>query len=106
MDQRNETPWIVHVAPVASDLPIVAEMVAAARKVPDTEDFDLHAMRAKNPERLGGPLVRQAVEGTQSENVVVNGVGGEWISVSGGSNDVTIFYFHGGAFIRGSLLQG
>ncbi len=106
MEALNDTPWISKIPAVAGDDVIVSQLVSAARSVPDTANVDVQIMRQKSPERLRGPLIRQAVEGTQTQAVVINGVGGEWISVPAGSDRITIFYFHGGAFIRGSLLQG
>jgi monoterpene epsilon-lactone hydrolase len=98
--------WITQFPSVAEDNAIVSQLIDTARKAPDPEDFDIHAMRARNPERLGGPLIRKAVPGTTKTPAIMNGIGGEWIDVPGGSERITILYFHGGAFIRGSLMQG
>jgi monoterpene epsilon-lactone hydrolase len=106
MSGKSDAAWIETIPPVAGDDAIVSGLLSAARNVPDTLEIDIEMLRRGNPERLRGPLIRQAVNGTQVESVSINGVGGEWISVPGGSDKVTILYFHGGAFIRGSLLQG
>lgn len=50
--------------------------------------------------KLAGSLV---VEGVTVEPVNENGVRGEWVSAGNVAADKVILYFHGGAFIMGSL---
>jgi epsilon-lactone hydrolase len=98
--------WTEEIPPVASDLALVAELVAAAQQASEPPNYDVHELRRKNPERLGGPMIRRLVPGTRTNPGEFGGAKGEWIDVPGGSDRVTILYFHGGAYVRGTLLQG
>jgi acetyl esterase/lipase len=98
--------WTEKISPVASDLALVAELVAAAQQTSAPSTFDVHVLRQQNPERLGGPMIRRPVDGTRTSPAELGGATGEWINVPGGSDQVTILYFHGGAYVRGTLLQG
>jgi acetyl esterase/lipase len=98
--------WTEEIPPVASDLALVAELVAAAQQTSAPSTYDVHVLRQQNPERLGGPMIRRPVDGTRISPAELGGATGEWINVPGGSDRVTILYFHGGAYVRGTLLQG
>jgi acetyl esterase/lipase len=102
----TKEPWITEVQSIEDDMSLVEQLVRDARKAHHPSEIDVHALRAANPKRLGGPLIRRAVEGTQTMPVRVDDLHAEWIAVPGGSARITILYLHGGAFIRGSLLQG
>src|SRR5580658_7206862 len=91
-----------------NDLPVVAELVQNARPKSDdyVSDKDVAKLRLDQPRRLGGPLIRRLAVGANCKAAVVGGVPSEWITFPGASEKRTILYFHGGAYVRGSLAQG
>jgi epsilon-lactone hydrolase len=99
-------PLIETVPPVQSDLPLVAELVREAHTRADQPVTDVAKLRAVNGDRLVAPLIRRPVHATLTNSVSNGVVRAEWISVPGGGPAVTFLYFHGGSYIRGSLLQG
>jgi acetyl esterase/lipase len=98
-------PTLVEVPAVATDLPIVAELLDASLRRPEPAITDVAALRADNPRRLGGPLVRQLLPGATLAPVDADGVHGEWITVPDGLERPVFLYFSGGAYVRGSLRQ-
>lgn len=97
---------VLEFSPVEADLPIVAQLVLATHRRPETPVTDVAKVRDENPRRLGGPLIRRPVPETSTRHIRAGDVSGEWIGVPGGTDRPTILYFHGGAYIRGSLIQG
>jgi epsilon-lactone hydrolase len=90
------------------DLPAVAELVNAGLSKADdyVSEGDIARLRQDQPRRFGGPLFRRLAIGAAHQSVEVGGISAEWITFPGASEQRTIIYFHGGAFVRGSLAQG
>ena len=65
--------WTEKISPVASDLALVAELVAAAQQTSAPSTFDVHVLRQQNPERLGGPMIRRPVDGTRTSPAELGG---------------------------------
>jgi acetyl esterase/lipase len=88
------------------DLPVVRELRLNAERAGDHAVQDVDALRRGNPARLGHPLIRKAVP-AEVIGRSFGGVTGEWIRPPDGSDSgPVILYCHGGAYIRGSLVQG
>lgn len=90
---------------VPGDLPVVQELRLNAERGGDHAIQDVDALRRGNPARLGHPLIRKAVPAEVTSRSF-GGVTGEWIRPPGGGEEPVILYCHGGAYIRGSLMQG
>ncbi len=94
------------IAPDPRDKPLVELILAEGKKTPDRSGVDAAALRADNPNRLGGELIRQPVAGMTWFDEKFPRVSGEWIQRKDSPAEINIIYFHGGAYVRGSLKQG